>query len=330
MTEPSRLVRGFLTAVALSSRLSAQDTDPALQARLDEVAARSGGILGVFAKDLGNGRTASVHASERFPMASTYKIPIAVTVLDAVDHGRLRLDQPIEIGKQDLAPGFSPIVEEWNPGETRTIESLLRSMLVESDNTASDVLMKVAGGPAAVTGRLRALGIAAMDVNRSEAQMAADFHGTTLPARRDIETLTDHFRDAPEKTREAGALRFGRDPRDTTTPLAMGSLLERIVAGRVASPPRVTLLRRLMAESRSPGPRFDSAVPAGTVLERKTGTCPTGFGFNCFNDVGILTLPGSRNPIILVAYLKASTKSEAERNAALGDVARAVVETWGR
>lgn len=335
MTEPRALLLGvaaYGAILACSEAALATETsvDKALQARLESIAAQSGGALGVFAEDLATGRTASVRARERFPMASTYKVPIALAVLEAVERGRLRLDQTVEIRKDDLAPGFSPIVEEWNPGMTRTAESLLRSMVVESDNTACDVLLAAVGGPAAVSGRLRALGIADMDVNRTEAQMAADFHGTTLPARHDVEVLADGFRDTPEATRAAAVERFARDPRDTTTPAAMGRLLARIADGTAGAPESLGRLRAWMRESRSPGARLVAGLPEGAILEHKTGTCASGFAFSCFNDVGLVTLSRGRPPVVIAAFLKSSRLPAGDRNRVLADVARAIVEAWSR
>ncbi|HEV8254247.1 MAG TPA: serine hydrolase [Vicinamibacteria bacterium] len=39
--------------------------------------------------------------------------------------------------------------------QPETLRGALERMLVESDNTACDVLLRLAGGPAAVTARLR-------------------------------------------------------------------------------------------------------------------------------------------------------------------------------
>lgn len=322
------VVAGLVASPVYSSAADGA-VDPGLQAKLEALSAGSGGTLGVFARDVRTGRMATVHAQERFPMASTYKLPIALAVLDAVDRGRLRLDQALEIRKEDLAPGFSPIAEEWNPGMSRTVESLLRSMVVESDNTASDVLMTAAGGAATVSGRLRSLGIVDMDVNRTEVEMAADFYGVALPAQRDLDSLADRFKDAPRENRAAGAARFAKDPRDTTTPAAMGQLLGFILEGKGASADGIARLRSLMKESRGPAPRLAGGIPEGMALEHKTGTCGSGFGFSCFNDVGILTTAGGR-PIIVAVYLKSSTKPDADKNRVLAEVARAVVDAWGR
>ncbi len=323
------LAGAALLAVAAARPAHADALDAALQAQLQAIAAQSGGTLGVYAHDLRSGRTASLNGSARFQLASTYKIPIALAILDAVDRGRLRLDQQVEIREADLAPGVSAIVEEWNPGEKRTIESLLRSMLVESDNTASDVLMTAAGGAAQVTGRLRALGIADFDVNRRESEIGTDFHGVAFGADHDLGKFADAVRDAPRDVRVASAERFMKDQRDTATPLAMGALLEKIAAGKAASADSTARLRALLRESRSPAPRLTGGLPEGTSLEHKTGTCADAFDFNCTNDVGIVNPPPG-DAIVIAVFLKNSTKEYAERNRTLAEVTRAVYEAWTR
>ena len=58
-----------------------------------------------------------------------------------------------------------------------SVANLLELMMTVSDNTATDVLTKLAGGPAAVTGWVRAQGVEGLRVDRDTAGIIRDFFG---------------------------------------------------------------------------------------------------------------------------------------------------------
>src|SRR5919108_6593987 len=92
--------------------LKAQTRDSGLrrlEQELAHLATFSGGKVGVGAVHLETGREVFLNREEPFPMASTYKVPIAVTLLSLVDSGRLRLDTMISLRPSDLHPGSGTI-----------------------------------------------------------------------------------------------------------------------------------------------------------------------------------------------------------------------------
>jgi beta-lactamase class A len=132
------------------------------------------GKVGAAAVLVETGESAAVAGNQRFPMQSVYKFPIAMAVLHQVDSGALRLDQPVTVERADMVPpGYhSPIRDRFPTGVTLHLRDLLRFMVSESDGTACDILLRMAGGPAAVTEYLQGLGIQGIAVATSEAEMA--------------------------------------------------------------------------------------------------------------------------------------------------------------
>ena len=115
-------------------------------------------------------RSVSLRGSEAFPMASAFKLPVAVQILALVDEGKLTLDKMVPLSPPDLHPGSGRLTELFfHPGVSLSIENLLELALVISDNTAADILLREAGGPAAVTARMRSLGLTGIRVDRSTA-----------------------------------------------------------------------------------------------------------------------------------------------------------------
>src|SRR5262249_41449111 len=150
-----------------------------------------------------------------------YKVPIAVQLLTMVDKGKLKLDKTIEIKQSDLHPGTGVLIRQLNdPGVILSVRNFLELMLIVSDNTAADILLKVAGGPKAVTDRMREIGINDIDVSRSLIYMFADLDGIKLPPESEWTPETyDKIADAaPAEVKKAAAAKFVLDPRDTSSP----------------------------------------------------------------------------------------------------------------
>ena len=66
-------------------------------AALEAVTAGLVGVIGVAAQDMAGGTQVFLNGDQAFPMASTYKIPIAVALLSKADAGELSLTDMIEI-----------------------------------------------------------------------------------------------------------------------------------------------------------------------------------------------------------------------------------------
>ena len=208
-------------------------------------------------------------------MASTYKVPVAVQLLIRVDQGEITLDQMIELKPSDLHPGGGTLATLLNkPGVVLSVRNLLELMLLISDNSATDLLLRLAGGPEAVTARMRALGIRDMEINRPTINLIADSGGYPLPPEK--EWTLELFKKLDEATtpesRKAAARKFEMDSRDTSTPEAMVMLLERIYRREVLKPESGTLLLDIMKRCRTGAARLKGILPLETVVAHKTGS----------------------------------------------------------
>ncbi|MDH5344128.1 MAG: serine hydrolase, partial [Gammaproteobacteria bacterium] len=90
-----RTIRVLLLVLAVGGRAFA--AEPALEREFARLADLSGGTMGIAAVHLESGRSAWLNGDEAFPMASTYKVPIAVQLLHLVDEGEMTLGQRIDI-----------------------------------------------------------------------------------------------------------------------------------------------------------------------------------------------------------------------------------------
>src|SRR5580704_16820811 len=177
-TSLSRIILFFIVAF----RIPAADLESGrLQAEVTRLAKISDGVVGMSALHVESNRRFAFHGEDRFPMASSYKVPIAVQLLARVDRGELRLDQMVTIEPHDLHPGSGMISSLLNkPGVALSLRNLLELMLLISDNSATDIVLRLAGGPEAVTAKMRELNILGIDVSRPTANLIADWDGATL------------------------------------------------------------------------------------------------------------------------------------------------------
>lgn len=295
-----------------------------LEREISRAAKSAGGTVGVSAVHIESGRRIALNSNERFPMASTYKVPIAVQLLTRVDRGEITLDQMIELKPSDLHPGGGILTTLLNkPGVVLSVRNLLELMLLISDNSATDLLLRLAGGPEAVTARMRAFGIQDMEINRPTINLIAESTGYPLPP--EIEWTPELFKKLDKATtpesRKAAAGKFEADPRDTSTPEAMVILLERIYRGDLLKRESGALLIDIMERCQTGKARLKSILPSETVVAHKTGTIGS-----VTNDVGIITLPDDAGHVAIAVFVKSSEKEILERERAIAQISRALYD----
>jgi beta-lactamase class A len=296
---------------------------------LAKIARRVGGEMGVAAVHVESGARISFNGDRRFPMASVSKVPMAMEFLRRVDAGEIDLDERLEIPVTDFRPGYSPLAS-WSGGrsEHATVDSLFRLMIGVSDNSATDVILRMAGGPESVTRRLRELGIEDVDVDRSEARTFADLVGIpdTVPEEQLYRYNYFRMRDRlPAEHRQAARVRYGEDPRDTATPEAMAELLALAFRGKGLAPASRDYLIAIMESSRSGPRRLKGLLPRGTTVAHKTGTMG-----GAINDVGIITLPDGAGHLAVAAFVNTLHRTEWRRERTIAESARVLYDWFSR
>jgi beta-lactamase class A len=179
------------------------------------------------------GETVGFHSGEKFPMQSVFKLPIAVSILHRVDQGKISLEQKILVKKTDLAPknAASEIRDQHPEGNIEmSVRDLLHAMMDVSDGTACDVLLRMAGGPVAVTKFMHSLGGKEISIAVSEKELV-----------------------------RTPALRYG----NWATPRGTLELLRILQQQAPISRANRDLLLQFMAESRTGPQRIKGLLPQG-------------------------------------------------------------------
>jgi len=292
-----------------------------LEREVRRLAALAGGKVGVSALHVESGQRFSLNGTERFPLASAYKVPIAVQLLMRVDRGEVALDQRVTLRSCDIHPGSGKLIKTFKKPESYSVRELLELMLLVSDNSASDAVLKLAGGPKAVTESMQALGIKGMEISRSTLDMLADWRGIDdLSGGADFTVAKyNRLRDkVPTAALEAAQKRFYFDARDSATPETMTSLMALVCNGSALKPETTTVLLNIMARCQTGKSRIKKLIPPGMKVANKTGTIGNGI----VNDVALLTLPDDAGHVAISVFIKASERDVAQQEQVMAHIAR--------
>jgi beta-lactamase class A len=295
-----------------------------LEAALQELANGFDGVVGIAAWHLEEDVHAAYNGGEPFPMASVYKVPIAYAVMLEVAEGRLALDDSIPVTPSDYAPGSSALaLAGGRDGGRFAVREIMRLSITESDNTASDVLLRLIGGGDEVTRRMRALGIEGLRVDRSVRRFISEWRGVgDVPDEWSLPAYEARAAKVPAEERARAARAFEQDPRDTATPEALAALLAAIHRGDGLTPALRDELVEIMRGSVTGPDRIRAGVPAGTPVAHKTGTLD-----RATHDAGIVALPGGRGHVALVVLIKEAEAEVPRREALIAQASRAA---WAR
>jgi beta-lactamase class A len=300
-----------------------------LQARLDELVGRYREPVGVAVTDVAQGWTAQVDGSGLYPQQSVVKVWVALAVMDAVDRGALKLDQPVLLKPEDRSVFYQPLGARIGAhGYATTVNDLLRRALTESDNTANDKLVDLAGGAGAVSAVLAAKGVEGVGVGGPERVLQAKTAGLVWGP----ELAGWRFKEAraklPDEVRDRALEAYLAAPPDGARPAALTAALAALKRGELLSPASTETLLGLMGEARTGYQRLRAGLPPGWSIAHKTGTGPDWRGASVgINDIGLLTAPDGRVYAVSV-MIRETRKPIGERMALMQKVSRTIVEYW--
>jgi len=95
-------------------------------------------------RDLRSGEVVQANAEGVFPSASLIKLPIMVAAFQAVQEGKISLSMPITLRLHDKRGG-SGVLKFATPGTIFTLRELLEYMIIQSDNTAAQLVIQQLG-----------------------------------------------------------------------------------------------------------------------------------------------------------------------------------------
>ncbi len=299
-----------------------------LDQRIDALAKAFNGRVGIAVQSVDEGWTAGWRADELFPQQSVSKLWVAITALDAVDRGRVRLTDKVSLGRSDLTLFHQPIRSRvLGGGYTTSLAGLMTEALTKSDNTANDKLMRSVGGPQAVRNMIGAKRLGAIRFYDGERSLQSRIAGLTWSQSYSVGNAFYAARNAlPMSVRRAAFNRYVDDPFDGAAPGAIVDALARLKRGELLSPASTARLLSIMGNTRTGPNRLKGGLKPGWSLSHKTGTGQVlGAVQAGYNDIGVLTAPNGRSYAVAV-MIKTTSAPLGARMTLMNNVVRAVIQ----
>jgi beta-lactamase class A len=296
---------------------------------IDAITRNFSGLVGVAVTSVDDGWIAGNHTASRpLPQQSVSKLWVTMTVLDAVDRGVVRLDDPLTITRADFTLFHQPVAAlvKGDTGYTSTVGEIMRRAMQMSDNTCNDKLLHLVGGPQAVRDFIARKQLGTIRFGPGEKLLQA---GTAGLEWKPEYSTGNAF--AVARSRLSPAVRLAayeayvKDPPDGAAPASIAGALARLYRGELLSANSTAWLLATMDGAKTGKARVRGAVPPGWLYGHKTGTGQDLGGRTAgFNDVGILTAPDGRSYAVAV-MIGDTSRPIRERQLLMQAVARAIV-----
>jgi beta-lactamase class A len=267
-------MRSILTTLLLAVATNAAAQAPApsptptaldrLKASIERITRSVNATWGIYVKCLETGEEVAINADQQMDTMSVIKIPLMAEVFEQINAGKFKLTDKYTLAPEDVRPGTGTL-RSMDPGAVMTLKDLITYMIIVSDNTATDVLYRMVGGPEAVTKRMEAYGLRATKAPWPSSRWFADLRAAAS---------ADEFH------------RQAKTPYGLSTPREIGILLERMEKGALVDADSSKLMLQIMR-----GQLYRTRIPrylSGFRIPHKTGDFLPYIG----NDVGVLEGPG--------------------------------------
>jgi beta-lactamase class A len=331
------LTFGSTPALAQAKPASAVATETGLTRLLKAELARFPSQSGIYVKHLATGEEAAVAADRGYDSASTIKLAIMVLAYRLADAHRLNLDERTEIRPEDYRGG-SGVFRYNDPGLRPTWRDVITQMIITSDNSATDMMIRRVGGIDAVNAWLAEAGFKTLRLNHSTLELFRSYFADVDPsyAEASAEDLFALQSELPYFTnsRQAAIAQFKQraraaggaygTPHDKpaqwlgiVSPRELGRLLEGIERGNIASPGACAEMARILREQQSGERKIPHflTVPVGHKTGETTGVT---------NDAGIVY--ARSGPIIIISTNMAMSGLRAEGDDRIGKLAELIVQ----
>ena len=267
-----------------------------LRASVERTTKSVNAVWGIYIKSLETNEEIAIDADRQMETMSTIKIPLMVEVFEQIKAGKFKLSDKYTFVQADSQPGTGTI-QRLDPGAVMTVKDLITMMIIVSDNTATEVLYRMVGGPDVVNRRMDALGL--------EKTRAMTIPSKWFAALRGAPSSEQFYRDA-------------KNPFGLSTAREMGRLLEMMERGTLVDKPSSDLMLQIMR-----GQLYRTRIPRyvnGYRIPHKTGDFLPFVG----DDVGVLEADG--RTIVISIYTGQHFGSGEMLENAIGLVARDVAD----
>lgn len=286
-----------LTLLIFTTVVLGQTKKDNLTEKIEKILKDKRANVGVSIIESNNRKIVDIKGDDFFPMLSTVKFPIALTILDKVQKKKLSLSQKIFIKKEELLDdptNWSPFKEKYPNGNLEiTLEEALSWIVSHSDNNLTDILLRLIGGPETVQNFINSKNFI---IKNDEEDMHKDWESQFI---------------------------------NRITPNEATKLLSQFNQGKILDKTTTKWLYTAMLNNASGATRLKGKLPKGTKIAHRTGTSFTNENgmTGAINDMGIIELP-NRKKIIICVLVNDTYESFKNSEEIIADIAKITYEHY--
>lgn len=271
-----------------------------LEQKINSVLKNKKATVGISVLGFENGFTYNKNADKKLPMQSVFKFHIAAAVLNAVDKGKLSLDQRIKLDQSNLLENtWSPLRDQYPGGNVEIpLSEVIEYTVAKSDNNGCDILLKLLGGTQAVQKFMDSKGVKGCQIKYNEEAMHKDWN-----------VQYENY---------------------STTKSAV-DVLKKFYDGKLLSKKSTDYLMKVMWSTSTGLNKMVEQLPKNTPVARKTGSSgKNNAGLTgAENEIGIITLPNGKH-YALAVFVSNSTETDAVNCRMISDISREVWEYFNK
>ena len=349
----------FLFSVLLTSISFAKDyeelTDSTFTSVKNYLSSKSNKMdVGVGFYHIETGKSFYIKPNENFPLASVFKVPIMICVLQNIDRGKLSLSDKLILKRNDQCVGSGDI-QFSSLGQSFTVSDLMYKMISVSDNTASDMLWNYIGYDAC-NDLMRNIGLTDSDIyianrpswllslgeyskfrNYNSLKIASVWKNMSKSQRfsaiQDVIEENSNLTLAEFQKIEDNSENTGSYETDVvvaealdnlSTPKEFSLLLAKLYKGELLSKSMTNKALAYMGSCKY-NSRIPSKLPNGTKVWHKTGTIA-----GCVNDAGIVRFSDNSHGVLVVFIRRIKQGNSSEATKTIADISKIIYNNFSK
>lgn len=271
-----------------------------LEQKINSILKNKKATVGVSVLGFENGFKYDKNGDKKLPMQSVFKFHIAAAVLNAVDQGKLSLDQKIKLDQSNLLENtWSPLRDQYAGKNAEVpLSEVIEYTVAKSDNNGCDILLRLLGGTQVVQKFMDSKGVKGFQIKYNEEDMHKDWN-----------VQYENY----------------------STTKSAADVLKKLYDGKLLSKKSTDYLMKVMLSTSTGLNKMVEQLPKNTPVARKTGASgKNNAGLTgAENEIGIVTLPNGKH-YALAVFVSNSMETDAVNCRMISDISKEVWEYFNK
>lgn len=283
----------ILVIFLIINSCATKNNENELKNKIEKIISTENGDFGISIIDENN-NIVEINGKKHYPLLSTFKFPIALTILHKVEKRELSMQQQIFIKKEELLENtWSPFKEKHPDGNISiSLEEAINWMIVYSDNNLTDILLRLLGGTETVQ---KFIDDENFVIKNNEDEMHRDWNSQFI---------------------------------NKSTPNSFAQLLKKFSEGKILNSENTKWLYQSMVKSETGVKRLKGKLPNVKIAQRAGTSFTNDEGITgAINNVGIMELPNNQK-IYIAVFVHNTSEEFSKGEEIIADIAKTTYEFY--